>query len=334
MTKQGVITLSISKAGSYIKCPNFNFLHYVKGSKRKTDYPRLMGSTVHQFVQKMHSPGKNHLYYSSLKRAQGAWFWKWKTALEKNGPIMLEHSKKKDEEYGVSGLFCITNYWNGNINKPRPIAVEKRFKVKMFPKVWFVGVFDQIRIISPQTIARIRPELIVNGELKDGYDPVVLVDLKTDKESYDPRRFRPNITDEEMAAYQFDLHENMQITAYYWLYYQVYGKLPIAFYWYHLRDGKAFMTYRNKSDFQTFLNTMRYVADGIMGESYPLHVGKHCKYCDYNKECAKLRPDRPLMFTEPSDGIDLGGEMTVWHQTVPTGARQLKLNFPSVPNRK
>lgn len=329
MAKQGVLTLSISKAGSYTNCPNFCMLHYVMGCERKTDHPRLMGSTVHQFVHTMHTSVKNPLYYSTLKKAQGAWWWKWKTALEKNEPIMRGHSKKKDDEYGVSGLCCITNYWKSNIDKPRPIEVEKRFKVRMFPKVWFVGIFDQIRSISVESIANIRPDLIVNGVLKEGYDPVVLVDLKTGKKSYDPRHFHPDMTDDELAAYQFSLHENMQITAYYWLYYQVYGKLPVAFYWYHLRSGKAFMTYRNKSDFRTFLDMMRYVADGFMNELYPLRVGDHCTYCDYNKECAELRADRPLMFSEPSNGIDSGGRMNIWPQEIPIGATQLKLKFPA-----
>ena len=329
MAKQGVITLSTSKAGPYIICPHQSFLHAQPEIPKKTDYPRLMGSAVHQLVQKMYKPSKNPLYYSTLQKAQGAWWWKWKTALEQKTPVMRERSKEWDEEFGVSGLCCITNYWKDNVDKPRPKEVEKRFRVKMFPKVWFIGIFDQIRTVPLEGIEKIRPDLIVNGKLKDGYDPVLLVDLKTNKESYDPRRYRPNITNDGMASYQFDLHENMQITAYYWLYYQVYKKLPVAFYWYHLRSGKAFRTYRTMGDFEPFLDTMRYVAEGFKNESYPLHFGKHCKFCDYNTECKERRPERPLMFTEPSDGIDLGGEMIVWPQVLSTGIKQLRLNFPS-----
>ena len=329
MAKQGVLTLSMSKAGSYINCPKYYFLHYVMQCERKTDYPRLMGSTVHQFVRTMYSSKKNPLYYSTLKKAQGAWFYKWNGALEQNRLILREQSKKRDDEFGVSGLMCVTHYWNENIDKPRPLEVEKRYKVRMFPKVWFVGIFDQIRAISIESIAKIRPELIINGKLIDGYDPVVLVDLKTGRESYNPRYFRPDITNEELAAFQFDLHENLQITTYYWLYYQVYGKLPVAFYWYHLRDGKAFKTYRNVKDFQEFLYTMRHVTNGIMNEAFTMRIEKRCKYCDYNKQCAELRPDRPLMATEPSDGIDFNDGMTVWPQVISTGAKQLRLKFPS-----
>lgn len=35
------------------------------------------------------------------------------------------------------------------------------------------------------------------------------------------------------------------------------------------------------------------------------------------------------MFTEPSDGIDPGGEMITWPQEIPVKATQLKLKFPA-----
>jgi len=312
-----------------LECPKSYWFTHILKLPGKTDYPRLMGSTAHRFVAKMHSSTRNPLYYQTLDNARKAWFWTWRYALEKNVPNMLVQSKEKDKEYGAAGLFCINNYWKQNIDKPAPLYVEKRYEIPLFPMVTFVGIFDQIREMPFDKIAHIRPELIVNGRLTEGYDPVILVDLKTGRESYNPRKFNPDISNLALAAHQFELHEDLQVTAYYWLYFQVHGKLPIAFYWYHLRDGKAFMTYRNKSDFQTFLEIMKYVVNGIKAESYPKHVAAHCRRCDFFQECAALRPDRPLMITEPGDGIESGGEMTVWPQTSPVKIRQLRLKFPS-----
>ena len=329
MVGKGSLGLSESLAETYLGCPKKYWFSHVRKLPEKTDYQRLMGITVHRFIAKMHSSRQNPLYYQTVDNARKAWFWTWRYTLEKNGPNMLVHSKKDGEDFGVAGWICIDNYWKRNIDEPAPLHVEKRYEMPLFPMVKFAGRLDQIRAMPLEKIADIRPELIVNGRLIEGYDPVAIIDLKTGKESYDPRRFNPDITDLALAAYHFELHENLQITAYCWLYFQVYGRLPVAFYWYHLRSGKAFMTYRNKSDFQTFLEIMKYVANGIKAESYPKHPTPRCRKCDYFQECAALRPDRPLMITEPSDGINLGGEITVWPQTSPVKTRQLRLKFPS-----
>lgn len=322
------LRLSKSSGGSYLDCPRSYWFPHILGLPGKTDCPRLMGHTVHQFVAKMHKSNRNPLYYQNIDNARRAWFWTWKRALEENADTLIVRSNEKSSDYGRDGWFCINNYWKQNIDKPAPLYVEKRYEVPLFPRVTFVGIVDQIRMMPTESIAKIRPELIVNGRLKEGYDPVAIIDLKTGKESYDPRRFDPNISDLALAAHQFELHEDLQVTAYYWLYYQVYKKLPVAFYWYHLRDGKAFMTYRNKNDFGTFLEIMEYIVSGIKDESYPPHFGRHCKRCDFFKECGALNPDRPLMTTEPADGIESGGEVKVWPRILPVKPRQLKLNFP------
>ncbi len=241
---------------------------------------------------------------------------------------MSSRTKALDDEYGKIGWFCIKNYWNQNISKPQPWHVEKRIEAQLFPMVTFVGVMDQIRKIDLEKIKDIRPELFVDGKLHDDYDPVVIIDYKTVRESYDPRKFDPDISSLKLAAHQFELHEDLQVTAYYWLYLQYYKKLPVGFYWYHLRDGKAFLTYRTKADFKTFLETMQFVVDGIYAESFPKHVGRHCKRCDYFEACAALRKDRPLMVTEPSDGVDYGGEVRTYPLVLPAKYKQLRFKFP------
>ncbi len=327
------LRLSKSSVGMYLQCPKSYW--FSKKLTSKTDYPRLMGTEIHKFIAKMHSSNKNPLYFKSINSARKAWFWTWRTALEENNEKMVSRSKEMDDDYGKAGWFCVYNYWRQNLNKPTPFMVEKRYEHPLFPRVNFVGIFDQIRKMDIEKIAEIRPEIVKDGKLEEGYAPVVIVDCKTGKGSYDPRRYNPEITPIQLAAHQFELHEDLQVTAYYWLYYQIHKKIPVAFYWYHLRDGKAFMTYRTKKDFNTFLEIMNHVVDGIKAESYPKHPGNHCKRCDYFKECAELREDRPLMAVEPTDGIDTGGKNHFWPKIQVSGPEQLRFNFrpPRTPRK-
>lgn len=316
------LRLSKSSVDMYLKCPRSYKYSHIEKIKTKADYPRLAGVEVHKFIARLRSSRNNKLYFKSLETARSAWFGTWSRALEKAHPLMLKHTAEGDEKFGAIGWVCIRNYWNNSIDKSEPKFIEKRFEVPLFQGVDFVGVVDQISELNPETIARIRPDLIANGALLDGFNPDVIIDFKTGRDSYDITEFVPDATELERARYQTELHLNLQVTAYYWLYFQIFKKMPVGFYWYHLLDNKAFLTTRTEDDFGNFIEIMEHVVEGITSDSFPINPEKQrCARCDYFDIC------NPPELSEPSEGIEFGGISAIWPKPRPPAYKQLRFKF-------
>lgn len=322
--------------GTYMKCPRSYYFSYIQGLEKRTDFDRLMGVAVHKFIADLYRPHKDKsrvFYYTSIEKARSAWFYSWKKALEENREKILFYDKEKEGLYGGAGWVCIQNYWNANFNKPKPVEIEKRITFPYDTKINFIGIFDQIREAPLKTIKRFRPELFTDGVLDSSIDPVFIVDLKTHRTDFDLTKFDAEASLMEQAAYQFELHEDMQVTAYYWLYYQWKKKIPAGFFWYHLRSNKWFYTYRTMKDFEVFKDQVRFVADGISALQFPKIVGSNCKKCDYFAECKANDENRDLIVSRPANLDDADFEHVKPEPPVETEkATQLrmKLKVPRV----
>jgi CRISPR/Cas system-associated exonuclease Cas4 (RecB family) len=322
------LRLSESAVKMYLNCPMSYRLGHVEKVRSKLDYPRVVGSQVHRFIAKMYTSENNPLYYRDLDSARRAWFFNWFRNLEEVGSIMTFRTKKDDQSFGITGWNCVANYWRQNINKPRPFQVERHYEVPILGGVRFFGVLDQVRQISLEAVKVIRPELIQDSRLIKGYMPFVIVDLKTGNGSFDTAALPSSASDQEIAAYQFELHDDLQVTSYWWLYHKVTGAMPVGFYWYHLRDRKYFLTYRTEEDYGTLFETIKHVVDGINTESYPKNIGPHCKRCDFYETCMTIERSRPLLVSQPVE--DIGTDNSI--STVGLGKklekpRQLRLKF-------
>lgn len=330
-------TLSKSSMGMFATCPRGYYYAYIAGTSKKVDYPRLMGSEVHRFIAHLYAKHKDPsrpFFYRDIKTAHNAWFGTWNRALIANKGRINFPDEEKAQQYGATGWICIRNYWNTSVDRAKPVHIEKRYTVPITRGRRFVGIFDQVRLAPLESVRKYRPELISNGQLIDGYDPFFLVDLKTNRYSYDMTVFKPDATPLELAAYQFSLHEDLQVTAYYWLYWQVFHRLPAGFFWWHLRSGKLFYTYRTASDFNTFLEQVEFMLDGLDSGSFPKSVGSHCGFCDHFEVCAMARVDRPLMVTNGAVSLDEGPfAATVEGDVEIVRSKQLRLKL-KVPRRK
>jgi hypothetical protein len=331
--------LSKSSIGLYLKCPKAFFFAYIQKIKSKMDYPRLMGIYVHRFIKEMYEGITYPLYYRSLDTAKDAWKFRWNKALIKYRPIIRFPDSQQEKEHKKAGWSCIQKYWEQNIEKPRPLEIEKRYEVLLPNGFRFIGVFDQIRKTSIETIKKIRPDLIVDNQLIPGYDPVLIIDYKTGIETWNLAKYNPNATPLEIAAHQFELHDDLQVTAYWWLYQRTHNLMPVGFYWYHLRTGEYFFTYRTEKDYKTFFEVIGQVVSGINAERYPMQVGPDCKSCDFFEVCIASRENRPLLITNPSSEI---GENTTRDKVIQPNivvkkARQLRFKleipegFPTLP---
>jgi hypothetical protein len=211
------------------------------------------------------------------------------------GKLLVEDAERENQ-YRYIGKACLEKYWHSNINLARPLEIETRYS-HVFPgRCQLVGVFDQVREVSLEFIKANRPELVVGGKLIDGYEPTVIVDCKTSYGSYDTNRFKQDPSLTERIRAQFELHENLQATTYTFLREQRTGYKPVGFFWYHLRSGKTFFTFRTERDYETLFSIIDHVLDNMEAMSYPKHVSNLCRYCDFLEPC---RDDRPFLVTDP-----------------------------------
>jgi len=222
------------------------------------------------------------------------------------------------KDYLKIGIACVKNYWQANEHLPRPIEIEKYYHY-LYPYsagIDIIGTFDQVRTVSVEWISGHRPDLIIDGKLNPMYAPVVIFDIKTDKRSYDSNLnnyeelLKLNQAKYELVSreefekakkelihlieVQHKLHEDIQATIYSWLYEMKHGKKPIGFYWYNVRWGKGFFTFRNNSDYQNVFEMIQHMIDNINAESFPKVSSNHCLFCSFVGAC---RGDGKLIYS-------------------------------------
>lgn len=302
------LNVSMSSIGAYLKCGRLYYYMYKSGLPRKTDYPRACGIAVHQHVWQMHQPVANPraFFFERKGSALKAWIFRWRHALEEitSSGKLERRDANEDLRFERLGILCIAKYWDIFGKLLPPLSVERRYEHVLASGVKLVGIADQIRQVSPEYIAKHRPDLIIGGKLKDGYDPVIIMDLKTGYHDFDVSRRRfnrdPNLIEKVRA--QFELHENLQATALTFLYQQANdGRKPIGFVWYHMRSGAAFFTYRGEADYQTLYGDVYHLVENVDAESFPKHVGPHCGFCDHFQPCRENRDFLLVTAENPSN---------------------------------
>lgn len=295
------LRISVTRLKLYLDCPREYFYQYLAPEiPKRTSYPRLCGAVVHALVEKLYRKTKEPrtFYFKSKGSLLGAWSFNWQRNVdlaEQEGQIILPDQNIVRSYYRV-GKECLANYWDGNFGLPRPLAIEKDYLYPVAPGVDLYGIIDQVRAAPLEYIAKFRPELVENGQLKEGYDPVVIVDMKTNKLGYDRSLLKrvPNLR--EQLREQYALHEDLQATAYTWLYEKVTGRRPIGFWWYHLRSGTYYATFREPKDYLTLYGVIDHFLDNLNVQSFPKHIDYHCKWCDFLEPC---REDRAFYISKP-----------------------------------
>ncbi|RJR27869.1 PD-(D/E)XK nuclease family protein [candidate division WWE3 bacterium] len=300
-----MLTLSKSGIETYLRCPAQYYFRYIAHVSGKTDYARLCGTVVHNLIARFHKKGnpKNPFYYKNLDTAIKTWGYDWWKALEENSEIMLSRTKAQDWQFYNIGKGCIQKYWDQMFGKPAPLLIEKRRRARI-GQVELLGIFDQVREVPNDRIGHWRPDLIdSNGNLLPGYLPQIIMDLKTSTHDYDLRRFNATAELIKMAEYQFPLHEDLQATAYTYLFQEHNnGMLPLGFVFYYLRYGKLMFTYRTPRDYITLKNSIAHIVGNLDNQSFPKRIGKQCTWCDYISVC---RGDRDYLLATPVTEMDL-----------------------------
>jgi hypothetical protein len=182
---------------TFLNCPMQYWFHYFSGLPKKTDFPRVMGIAVHRFLAKLHEKhsGERPFFFKSKQSAISSWFgYYWRTALEEFSEQLGDFPQEKAETYGRVGWFCINNYWErmSDSKLGAVLESEKTYTHQLSPGVKLTGKLDQVRSASLEYIESFRPELVVNGRLQEGYLPYFILDFKTGRFDFDPRRAGEN----------------------------------------------------------------------------------------------------------------------------------------------
>lgn len=297
MRKSLVIT--VSSLHTLGECPaQWHFGHREAEVKGRTDYPRLAGIHIHRHLQQEERPTAKprRFYYQTLAGSLNAWKRRWREAALAATATLLDVSVAEQERYLEVGQRCITLY-RKEYEGTRPLAVEDPYRVEIYPHVMLWGRVDQIRPVSMEWIARWRPDLIRDGALDPGYEPVVIWDAKTGFTSPDARVRWPNgPTPEDWAYHQFPLHHDIQFTLYTFLFKMRHGKLPVGCIQYHAQTGTEFPTFRDERDFGDLFVTLRDFLRRLEAGIFPKRYGEHCSRCDYMRAC---QGERPFLVVRP-----------------------------------
>ena len=297
-----ILRLSMSSIKKYLDCPMQWYFNYILKIPSKTDYPRLCGSEVHKFIAglyKKHSDDRK-FWYKSIDSAKGAWFVTWNKALDRDAGKILQPDKKAANDFGGNGWVCIDRYWKQNIDKPKPILIEKKYTIPLFAGVELTGVFDQLRTVQLPWLKARRPEIFVGEDISPEYDPYLIVDLKTGWSNYN---IKEDDSDNEKVRKQIAIQLDIQAAAYALLYKKHHnGKYPAGFLLYYLREGSVNNTFFVKGDSkesQIILESnVQHVVTNIRNESFPRKISNQCARCDYYMEC---RPNGNISVSLPGE---------------------------------
>lgn len=133
--------------------------------------------------------------------------------------------------------------------KDNPLALEKEFTIPI-AGTNLIGKIDKI-------------------EIDDSDGEYIVTDFKSGK----------------TKPQEFDLRHNLQLTAYYWACFELYGKYPKKLIWHHLRTGDLFETTRTFKDIE---NLQSMIANAVfMKQNDVRHRIFHdgvCNFCDYKPD--------------------------------------------------
>ncbi len=193
MARTGPKSLTKSLLRAYFDCPQYARFVYASDEPVAKTYPMLCGEAVHAHIRQMYNqaPAGRTFFYRTAAGAIRGFVRRWRDTLQEFRDVIRNPDREEEKRYAGIGAAGIARYWDDNVNAPRPLEVERTYVVRDRFPLPVKGVIDQVRAVSLDWIAAHRPELIVDGALAPGYDPAVIVDLKSGYKSYDAQEILP-----------------------------------------------------------------------------------------------------------------------------------------------
>jgi len=279
------IQVSESLINAMNRCPKEVYFRKVLKIPPKDSYDKECGKLAHSFIKLLYRKkrGERKYFYKTLSSAIKAWYRVWKLTCDEKEPNFLLIDKDQRLEYQRLGITCISHYYNENLQKSDPIAMEKGFNIPWSLGVNLVGKWDQLRTATHDYIATRRPEIIVNGVLSESYLPIVIVELKTGYFDYDLGPIRSN-----GGTNKLGLPEIIQAITYTEAFRRCHaGKYPVGHTIYDLETGKTRLIVKEGKLCQEILaDYVNNAVDIIQNQVYPRYPNKDkCDACGYKMLC-------------------------------------------------
>lgn len=259
--------ISASKLSMYFGCPWAWYMHYVARIKVPSSSKLVFGAAIHEHLKQFYE--KN---YKTAESYAGAWRYYW------YGIVNKEFGRKEDVKWGKEGeehIFAnlgssiCTKFYEKNRPLPRPMAVERPFKLEIeinVPeigkrKIFIDGVYDRIDLFK-----------------KDGHLIPVVSDYKSDY----------NLPSDGY------LKNHQQLTMYSMSFEKDYGVIPLVGL-YHLRSGNTKYTKKTEKDHEFLKSKIAEAIGKIEKKDFTPFYGFHCNHwCDYSDVCEKYRVKKKL----------------------------------------
>ena len=288
----------------FLHCNYAYYLKYIRKVPSLYTGEMVLGTAVHAFIARMERPLKKQdrrFFYKTLDSAIKAWFVYWRNFYRDRRAMLVDYTDDQYKRLLGFGSACIKKYWElhadsyGNSLKPRPISVEESI-VLFINGMNFPAKPDQLRNVSMEYILKERPDLVVAGQIVSGYNPVVILDIKTTSETWF------YVDDETGVAVRIKpekdvLKANLQVISYTQAYKRKYGNFPIGFVFLTLPTSSFIFTHaegpRSVLILENAINALRH---GLNEESFPYNTGKHCAECLFKGHCDVFNKDTTVTF--------------------------------------
>lgn len=239
MARRSRKTVSVSSLRTFLRCPAQYFFQYYSGAAKKTDYPRLCGVKVHNFIKRMEVGNKRaprerwstrrRFYYSDFEAAVRSWRNEWRIGVETatNEGRLLNPNSTDTFRFAALGAKCLENYWRSLEPYTPPTIVEKGYNYPWLDSgITLVGNIDQVRAENLDYIRAKRPELFRGGQLHPDFDPVVILDFKTGWDSFGGEEKVEMVSIEDTVKELYEKNPDNEVIAKVWFHYQLTGEWP------------------------------------------------------------------------------------------------------------
>ena len=299
-------TLSATKIGIILNCPNIFKLKYVKHEPVPSSLNLIFGKEIHYFLEQFYK--KN---YKSAETFCNSFNYHWSRVIAgdylkgkakerlkvREIPVALAGGKEYTLRVGNH-----VRFFEEIDKKTGEIVDSDRSAVKLY--------FSYRNLAASFKKNSDGSKTLVGGILKRFYDRHKPQDPPDEKE----KRFKFNFRgypiigvwdridrrngDCYITDYKTDksypksviLHTHLQFTIYSAAFREIFGEKEKDILYYHLRSGKVYKTKRGEHDYDTLEKICEQVTRAIKNKEYEPRFGFQCGFCDYHIPCISENP--------------------------------------------
>lgn len=242
-TKHQVKKLSYSRIEAFRRCPKQYYYQYILKLPTPVSHQQSFGISIHNAMRDL---------YKEVLQGKGVKDLPWKQVLKENWINLGYKNKTHEKKSWQQAKKFVQGYFKSELKKPKVVAVEEGFKVKVSQDLWVSGRIDRIDKVS-------------KGQIE-------IVDYKTGK-----------------VMSQKEVDNSLQMTIYALAasspatYNCQPGKLKLSFYFFE--EQKKMTTTRTKKQLEKARKEILKIRNEIANSKFRPKPGYLCQWCDFQMLC-------------------------------------------------